>query len=407
MTISPGVRAIPRSMTIWPEGREYPWSEIVILVLKSMCRTLYVVEIARNIIRPLITSKMDHLEDDFSLRLLRNLVSGDGTDVNIHALAKDLGIHRTTAKNKVESLFDNRILDRPRYPFLQLFQEYPLLVLAWADLPRIQQATNFFEEDPNIFAAFSCMEGSYNTFLIEFFKDMESYHSWRESIVKDQKLPSRENRAPADVRIFSNKLEFKYNPACFLTDMKREFRAKGSLVIGNRELDGVDLRILSHLMKGECIHSNETYLARELGSNRKKVSRRISMLIREKIVGLPVCYFPDLLAPPKYNLIISMIELRSERKRIKRSLMSDDHVPRALESSMGRYNLLVFSAFKAIDEFFEWGENLISEFPDCVGAISNTILSSRKIHMINPQKVSLGLIERKLWEMRKQRALRK
>ncbi|MCK4717195.1 MAG: hypothetical protein KAT70_00890 [Thermoplasmata archaeon] len=349
---------------------------------------------------------MEHLEDEFSLRLLRHIVSGNGVDVNINAIAKRLGIHRATAKSKVERLIEERILDPPRYPFPLLFQEYPLLVLAWADIPRIPQATIFFEEDPNIFAALSCMEGPHNTFLIEFFKDMEYYHSWREGIVKDQKLPGRENRAAAEVYMFSNRLELKYDPTCFLHDMRREFKTAGKLEVGGFVFDKNDLNIFDLLLSGECIHTNETYLAKELGTNRKRIARRTTMLLKEGIIGPPKCYFPDLLAPPKYNLIVSMLEMKKDREQIKRFLIADDHVPRALESSIGRYNLLLFSAFRAIDEFFEWGEMLIAEFPDSIGAMSNTILSSRSIHSIDAKKVSLGLIEKQLMEYRRQKVTR-
>ena len=348
---------------------------------------------------------MDHLEDEFSLRLLRHLVSGEGVDVNINALAKRLGIHRTTAKNKVKALLDQRILDNPKYPFIHLFQEYPLLVLAWADIPRISQAKAFFEEDLNIFAAFSCMEGPYNTLLIEFFEDMESYHSWRELIVKDQKLPRRENRTAAEVYMFSNKLEFKYDPACFLQNIKDEFKSNKKLMVGDYKLDKTDFRIFELLLGGEYIHVNETYLASKLVTNRKKINRRITKLLKDNIIAPARCYFPDLLAPPKYNMIISMIELKSNRSEIKKFIIADNNIPRALESSIGRYNILLFSAFPAIDEFFEWGDVLINRFPESIGAMSNTILSSRTMHTINAQKVSLGLIEKKLLDLRKHKVV--
>ena len=80
---------------------------------------------------------MNHLEDKFSLRLLRHLVSGDGVRVNINSLANKLKLHRTTVSKRVQLLFKHRILDKPRYPFLQLFHEYGLLVIALADIPRL------------------------------------------------------------------------------------------------------------------------------------------------------------------------------------------------------------------------------------------------------------------------------
>lgn len=341
---------------------------------------------------------MNHLEDEFSLRLLRHLVSGDGVKVNINSLAKQVDIHRSTASSRVNALFDNRILDRPRYPFLHLFQEYPLLVIALADIPRTTQATEFFKEDSHIFAAYTCREGPYNTLLIEFFKDMESYHSWRETIVNEQKLPSRENRATAEVYIFSNKLGFKYDPSCFIQHLKNEMRNNKKIMLSGHKLDKKDFQIIELLMKGENVYPNDTYIAKENGTNRKKVQRRISTLISDRVIDEPKCYFPDLLTPPKYNLILTMFELKSKKPQVKKDLLKNNHIPRALESSIGRYNILTFSAFPTIDDFFEWADALANRYHDSIGAMSNIILSSKTPHTINPQKVSIGFIENKLQE---------
>ncbi len=133
---------------------------------------------------------MDILDDEFNLRLLRYLVSGEGVDVNISAVSRLLDVHRATSKRRISLLLDNGILDPPRYPFLNITSQYPLLVMVKADLPRTKQVRDFLKDDTHIFAEFSCMEGPYNTLLLEFFRDLESYHSWRETIVREQKLPS-------------------------------------------------------------------------------------------------------------------------------------------------------------------------------------------------------------------------
>ncbi len=144
----------------------------------------------------------DPLKDELNLRLLRYLVSGEGVKVNISAVARRLDVHRATAKKKLEYLYDNGIVNPPLYPFDALFEEYPLLVIVEADMPRDPDITAFYREDSHIFAAFSCMEGPYNTLLIEFFRDLESYHSWREKIVQERRIPAREWRAPANAYIF-------------------------------------------------------------------------------------------------------------------------------------------------------------------------------------------------------------
>jgi len=343
---------------------------------------------------------MDTLEDELNLRILRYLVSGQGVKVNISALSRKLDIHRATVRRRIESLNQNKILNEPQYPFPQLFQEYPLLILVKADIPRTQDAKEFYKNESNIFAAFSCMEGPYNTLLIEFFEDLESYHRWREQIIIDQKLPSRFNRSAAHVDIFSNKLTFKYNPNCFIKSMEKEYDKKGSIVIGGKELDDASFNILKNLANGECIRTNDSFIARELGSNRKTVKRRINNLLNEGIIDHPKCYFPNLFVPPEYNLVVTMIEVKTRSDDIKKYIKYDNHVSRAIETSTERYNILLFSAFQTIEDFFDWGEKLNSKFPGCIGAISNTILSSRMIHTINPQKVSLGWIERKLWEIK-------
>jgi len=344
---------------------------------------------------------MNPLEDELNLRLLRFLVSGSGVSVNIRAVSKDMNIHRNTARRRINSLYYNKIISPPFYSFPYLYNVYPFLVLAKADMPRTEDLIEFLKDDSHIFAAFSCMEGPYNTFLIEFFKDLEYYHNWREQIVKEQKIPSREKRAPADVYIFSNKLTFKYDPNCFIGEFRKEFEKNGFLDIGQLRLDNISFNILENLMKGNYIQRNDSFLSRELELNRKTIKNHVEMLIEREIIGKPKCFFPNLFIPPGYNLVVSMIEARSKKQEFKNYIIENNNISRALEASTGRYNILIFSAFKTIEYFFEMGEQIMGKFPDSIGAISNIILSSRMIHAIKPQKLSLAFIERKLWDIKK------
>ncbi|MEF8873685.1 MAG: hypothetical protein V5A88_03320 [Candidatus Thermoplasmatota archaeon] len=344
---------------------------------------------------------MSYREDELDLRLLRFLLSGEGVHVNVSELSRELDIHWATAKKKLQSLYDQDLLTSPFYPFVQLFEEYPLLVLVKADMPRTQGVRNFYRDDSHIFAAFSCMEGFYNTFLIEFFEGLEDYHSWRSEIVEENKIPDRGERTPAQSEFFSNRLTFKYEPTCFIHKMMDEFEEKGFLELNGRKIEAETFRILEKVMNGEAIRTNYSYIGREIGANRKTVKRRIDSLLDKNLIADPKCYFPNLLIPPGYNLIVTMIEATSGRDEVTAFLKRDDNVPRAVETSTERYNFLVFSAFESIEEFFEWGERLNSEFPEKIGAISKTILSSRMMHILNPQKVSLGFIERRLWDLKK------
>lgn len=343
---------------------------------------------------------MSYHEDELNLRLLRYLLSGDGVHVNISELSKELDIHWATAKKKIENLYKNNILNPPFYTFLQLSEEYPLLVLVKADMPRTQGIKNFYRDDSHIFAAFSCMEGFYNTFLIEYFGGLEEYHSWRGDIVKQDKIPDRGERTPAHAEFFSNRLTFKYEPTCFIDKMADKFEEKGFIELSGQRIEDDSFRILKKVMKGESIRTNYSYIGRELGVNRKTVKRRIDDLLDKGIIEKPKCFFPNLFVPPGYNLIITLIEATSDLSDIKDYLKKDENVPMAIETSTERYNFLVFSAFESIEEFFEWGEKLNAKHPDNIGAISKTILSSRMVHLIEPQKVSLGFIENKLWDLK-------
>jgi len=343
---------------------------------------------------------MELLEDEINLRLLRYLVSGNGVSVNINAISKDLKIHRATVRRRIKDLYEKEILNPPFYFFPYLYEAYPLLVLAKADMPRTKEVIDFLKDDSHIFAAFSCMEGPYNTFLLEFFRSLEAYHSWREQIVKEQKIPARENRAPADVYIFSNKLTFKYDPNCFIREMRRNFDKNGFIEINKIKLDKISFFILENVMNGKYIQRNDAFLSRELNVSRKTVKHRVEVMMQKGIIGKPRCFFPNLFIPPGYNLIVSVIEVKSNIQQIKSYMINNDNISRAQEASTGRYNFLIFSAFKTIEHFFEMGEELVSNFPNDIGGISNTILSSRMIHAIKPQKLSLTWIERKLWNIK-------
>ncbi|RLF59334.1 MAG: hypothetical protein DRN27_02895 [Thermoplasmata archaeon] len=343
---------------------------------------------------------MNLLDDEINLRLILYLVSGEGISVNIDALSKSLNLHRVTVKKKLKKLIDLNFITLPFYPFSYLYKAYPMLILVKADMPRSKDVIDFFKDDSHIFAAFSCMEGAYNTFLIEYFKDLESYHGWREKIVTEYKIPSREQRSPADATIFTNKLMFKNNPNCLANDLINHLDKGGNLVIKNEVLDSHYFSILSLLLKGRHIQRNDSFLARELGINRKTIKRRVDRLIEGGIIDSPCCFFPNLFIPPGYNLVVSMVEVKSMIAKIRKYVKDHHNISRAQEASTGRYNFLLFSAFYQIEDFFMMGEDLMNKFSGSIGAIENIFLSPHMTHTIKPQKISLAWIERKLWELR-------
>ena len=93
------------------------------------------------------------LNDELNLRLLKEICSGNGVEVNISELSRSLKKHRNTIRDRIEPLFENNIINKPIYPFFWLFKEYPLMVITRADLPRDELTNYFIETDPHIFAA--------------------------------------------------------------------------------------------------------------------------------------------------------------------------------------------------------------------------------------------------------------
>jgi DNA-binding Lrp family transcriptional regulator len=332
------------------------------------------------------------LNDELNLKILKDICSGQGIDVNISELSKLLKKHRNTIRDRVDALFKNEIINRPIFPFNWLFFEYPLMVIARADLPRDTQTKKFIENDPHIFAAFFKKDEIYNTFLIEYHKDIDSHQKWRDTLVKDGKLPPRETRYPSDVMYFSNKNFIKYNPGQMMQLIEKDIEYhKG--IINNYKLDKLSVQILKKLVHGEGIKTNEYFLAEKHGIHRKTIERRISKLLEEKIVLSPICRFPRLLVPPDYTLVLSLVEIRKNPDQITGAWRADPHIPIILPASTGRYTHLLFSSFYRIKEHLEWEENLDLRFPGCIGAIWNKYLSPSMMFSIAQQFVSLEIIK--------------
>ena len=337
----------------------------------------------------------DLLNDELNLKLLFNICSGTGVNVNISELSRSLNKHRNTIKDRVTKLFENKIIDKPIYPFSWIHSEYPLLVIERADLPRDQLTNKFIEEDPHIFAAFFKKDEEYNTLLIEYFRDIEHHQDWREALVKEGKLPPKKDRYPSDIMYFSNKSYIKNNPAQMALLLERDIKIHNG-VINDNQLDDLSLKILKKLTLGEAIHTNERFLAKQLGVHRKTVERRINDLFSEKIVFPPVCFFPRFLVPPDYMLVLSLKEIKKNANSVLRTWNNDIHVPIILRASIGRYTHLLFSCFYRVRDHLQWEEEYDQRFPDCIGAVNNRYLSPSMMFSIAQQYVSLELIKHKL-----------
>lgn len=339
------------------------------------------------------------LNDKINLDLLESTCSGIGVSINISALSHSLKKHRNTVRDKVRGLVEHKIINKPIYPFIHLYQEYPLLVIVRADFPRNEEIEKFLIEDEHIFAAFRSKDGEYNTLLIEYHKDLYSYNLWRKAIVKEKRIPSRETRYPADALFFSNKLIRKYKPYCPVYIMEEVFKKKQGMEINGYELDNLSFHILKKLLTGEGVRTNENLLSEKMGIHRKTIERHISNLLKEKIVLKPVCRFPKFLVPPNCILVYCLIEVKKSRDKILKAIELDHHIPLALEVGTGRYNLLLFETFFTVEEHFEWEEEYDQRFPGCFGAIKKIYLSPDMTYSIDQQKVSLNIIKHKKEEL--------
>jgi predicted transcriptional regulator len=332
------------------------------------------------------------LNDTLNLQLLLHICAGEGVHVNINELSRILKKHRNTIRERVNELFDHGILTKPAYPFSWLYHEYPLMIIARADLPRDVRTGRFIEEDPHIFAAFFKRDEEYNTLLLEYHKDLYSYLTWNDTIIYDWKLPPQETRYPTDAMFFSNQTFIKYNPEHLILLVENDYE-KIHRRLNGYEFDTLSLQILKKLIQGEGIQTNEYVLAERLHIHRKTVERRIQSLLKEHIISPPVCRFPRFLVPPDYTLVMSLVELKKQHRQVESSWKNDSHIPLVIRASTGRYTHLVFSSFYSIRDHIEWEEKYNLEFAGSIGAIKNTYLSPSMMFSITPQFVSIEIIK--------------
>jgi DNA-binding HxlR family transcriptional regulator len=335
------------------------------------------------------------LNDKLNLGILESICSGVGVAVNISALAKMFKKHRNTIKSQVNDLFEHKVLNRPIYPFAWLYREFSLLVLVRADLPRNEAINTFLTEDENIFAAFFVRDESYNTLIVEFHKDVFTYGEWRKRIVREKKIPPRDIRYPADALFFSTQQIVKYQPYSPIQVIEKRYANGESLEVNGYRMNKLGFQIAKELMLGAGIRTNENLLAQELDVHRKTIERRLSVLLREKIIEKPVCRFPNFFVPPNHVLICNLFEIKKSQDKLLKAIKDDPRIPLAIEANIGKHNMLLFKVFRNIEEHFQWEAEYDSRFPGCIGSMKKMFLSPQMTVSIDQQKVSLGIIKRR------------
>jgi hypothetical protein len=125
----------------------------------------------------------DLLNDKETLIILDEIVSGKAVSVNFSDLSRILDKHRNTIKNKVENIFNYKIVNRPVFPFLGLYRIYPLLVAVHIDMPENKEFVKWLKE-------FKSRQGDYDTLLFVYHKNITSYQLWMDSLPSARALSS-------------------------------------------------------------------------------------------------------------------------------------------------------------------------------------------------------------------------
>jgi len=340
----------------------------------------------------------DLLNNELNLKLLKLIVSGNGVEINVSELSKDLNKHRNTIRDRVDQLLQHNIINKPQYPFPWLFKELPLMVISRHNFLRDEKTKYFIEYDPAIYAAFFFKEEEYNTLMISFHKNVCIHQEWYENTIKNGKIPPKENGYPSQVLHLGTGCFVKFNPSISIKVIEKNIMEGRHKSIRGYELDDLSFKVLKKLLRGEGIRTNENFLAKELNVHRRTIERRINTLREGGIISRPVCRFPRIIVPPEYILVKTLFEIRKQYNQILKSLKSDPHITWMIKAVTGRggYNLVVFSTFYQIEDHLKWQEELDQRFPSCIGSIKDTYLSPAMTFSITPGYVSMCIIENRL-----------
>jgi len=339
------------------------------------------------------------VNDQLNLQILEKVCQGKGITFNISQLSSELNRHRSTIKKRIDNLLKYNIINKPVCPLTYLYREYPLFVVVFADFPNLKVVEDWLKTDEKIFATYSIREEEYNVLIIEFHESLTHYQQWREELITKGKIPSRENRRASTSLFFSNDLQIKYEPEITIKVLEELYKQKKKIEINEYRMDKLDLDILECLLYGNGIKINENFLSKQLNSHRKTIENRIKKLIFNQIIQRPRCQFPQFFLPSNLLLIFSLIDIRDLNQKILEELQNDFHIPVIFKVSIGKYNMLLFSVHESIDTFLTWNINYRDRFPNTFGIEKIDYLSPRMTTFVDIQKVSMGVIKRKLEEL--------
>ena len=338
------------------------------------------------------------VNETLNLQILEKICQGEGISFNISSLSNQLKRHRSTIKKRIQNLLKFEIINNPLCPFLYLYQEYSLFVVVFADFPNLKEVKDWIRTDEKIFAAYRIREEEYNVMLIEFHESLTHYQKWREELITKKKIPSREKRRASTSLFFSNDLQIKYEPETSIRVLEEIYTKKKTMEINGYKMDKLDLDILNCLLNGDGIKINENLLSKQLSSHRKTIENRIKKLINNKVILKPRCQFPQFFLPSNLLLVFSLIDFKDADNEIYEKFKNDAHIPIIFKVSIGKYNCLMFSVHESIDDYLSWNIEYRENNPK-IGIEKIIYLSPRMTTFVDLQKVSLGVIKRKLQEI--------
>ncbi|MHA1314382.1 MAG: hypothetical protein ACTSRB_10780 [Candidatus Helarchaeota archaeon] len=338
--------------------------------------------------------------DDLDFKILKEIIQGNGIEFNYTNLSQGVKKHRSTVIRRINDLLEKKIITQPIcFPKGLIFQEYPLFIIVYADLPN--QAEKWMKNDPNIFAGFYIIDENYNVLLFEYHKTVHSYQIWRESLTGEKKIPSRSNREPSTSYYLSNDLIQKYDLTSVLYLIEEEFEKgrKKNIEINNYEIDYTSYELLKYVIHGKInetdyIRINENSIAQKLRKHRKTIEQHIKKLIEHDIIEFPRCYFQNFFAPVGFFLVFSLIEIDdSIRKDFVDKIQADHHVPLLYKVSSGKYSHGMISVHRSADELLSWNQTYKEEY---IGSQKVNILSPNSIIFLNQLKIANDIIIKRI-----------
>lgn len=340
------------------------------------------------------------LEDQLNLKIMELICSGKGVSINVTELSNIFEKHRNTIKNNITKIFEYKILEKPSYPFTQLFTEWPLLVIEKANFQRDLKTNMFIEKDPSIWAAFFAKEDDYNTLLIEFHKDLYSYQNWRESIINEKKITLEEKSYPSEAVFLTTRNLIKYDPPVSVQILQNNLKNNRHKELNGLRINEFQLELIKLLLLGKGISTNENHLGNILNVHRRTVKRRIEKLIDQRILDNPVCCFPRVWVPPEYSLVFSLFEVKKNYDLLLKTFKNDPHIPILFRATVDKFNIAIFGIFYKMEDFLEWSEDYDQRFPGCIGAVRNTFLSPKMTFSIAHNYITLTYIQNNIVRLR-------